>query len=69
MINLTVDGHIGYVTLDYPKKLNALGPWFWDEMPRVFREVDENRDIRVVILSANGRAFTAGLDLKKEESP
>ena len=63
MINLTVDGHIGYVTLDYPKKLNALGPWFWDEMPRVFREVDENRDIRVVILSANGRAFTAGLDL------
>ncbi len=63
MINLTVDGHIGRVTLDNPKKLNALGPWFWDEMPRVFREIEDNHAIRVVVLSANGRAFTAGLDL------
>ena len=63
MIQLTIDGPIARVTLDHPQNLNALGPWFWDEMPRVFREIDENRDVRVVVLSGAGRAFTAGLDL------
>jgi len=63
MIQLTIDGPIARVTLDHPQNLNALGPWFWDEMPRVFGEIDENRDVRVVLLSGAGRAFTAGLDL------
>ena len=63
MLDLRIDGHIAQVVLNNPTKMNAMGPWFWDEMPRVFRQIDESPDVRVAVIRAEGKAFTAGLDL------
>ena len=63
MLELSVEVHVAQVLLNHPKKMNAMGPWFWDEMPGVFQQIDENPEVRVVVLRANGRAFSAGLDL------
>ena len=63
MLDLCIDGHIAQVVLNHPDKMNAMGPWFWDEMPKVFRQIDENPDVRVAVLRAKGKAFSAGLDL------
>ena len=63
MLDLHIDGHIAQVVLNHPSKMNAMGPWFWDEMPNVFRQIDESPDVRVAVLRAEGRAFSAGLDL------
>ena len=63
MIELRVDGHVAEVVLNDPAKLNAMGPWFWDEMPGVFRRIDEDLEVRVVVIRAEGKAFSAGLDL------
>lgn len=63
MLDLTIDGYVAHVRLNRPEKLNAMGPEFWDDMPGVFAEIDQNRDIRAVVLSGAGRSFTAGLDL------
>lgn len=56
-------GAVAHVELNRPKKLNALGPEFWDQMPKIFRQIDDDREIRVAVLTGAGRAFTAGLDL------
>ena len=63
MLELVIDGHVAQVVLNHPKKRNAMGPWFWDEMPKIFRQIDDNPALRVVVLRAEGSAFSAGLDL------
>ncbi len=63
MIELSVEGTIARIRLNRPEKLNALGPWFWDEMAGVVARVDADRAVRVAVVSGAGRAFTAGLDL------
>ncbi len=56
---------IAEVILNRPEKLNAMAPQFFYEIKRAFEEIDDDETIRVAILHAEGRMFTAGLDLKK----
>lgn len=56
-------GHVAQVTLIGPGKGNAMGPAFWSEMPRVFAELDADRDVRAIVITGSGRNFTYGLDL------
>ena len=62
-VDLQLDGPIARLALDRPDKLNAMGPAFWDEFGEVVGRIDADPQARVAILSGNGRAFTAGLDL------
>lgn len=43
--------------------MNALNSQVLDELQRAFCEVEQNRDIRVVILTGEGKAFVAGADI------
>ncbi|MFP6584820.1 MAG: crotonase/enoyl-CoA hydratase family protein [Candidatus Hydrogenedentota bacterium] len=63
VIRLDRVGHVAEVVLDNPAKLNAMAPIFFEEIKRVFEEIDEDPEIRCAILWAEGRHFTAGLDL------
>jgi enoyl-CoA hydratase len=56
-------GHIAWVFMNRPEKLNACGPDFWREIIDVMGEMDEDDDVRVVILAGRGKAFTTGIDL------
>jgi enoyl-CoA hydratase len=52
------------VVLNHPKRLNALGPWFWDEMSSVMARINADHTIRVALLYGEGAAFSTGLDLQ-----
>lgn len=52
-----------HVELNRPSKLNAMNEAFWREMRECFIAVAGDTDTRAVVISAQGRAFTAGLDL------
>ena len=54
---------VGYVILNRPKKLNALNKSFVREIVDALKGMDEDREIRVIVIKGNGRAFTAGADL------
>jgi enoyl-CoA hydratase len=58
-------GHIGEVVLARPEKLNAMSRAFFFEIKQAFEELDADRDVRAVVLWAEGKHFTAGLDLKE----
>jgi enoyl-CoA hydratase len=58
-----IQDHIAVVELVGPGKGNAMGPEFWRECPQVFRVLDRNEDVRVVLLRGAGRCFSFGLDL------
>lgn len=54
--------HVLGVEIDRPK-LNTMNGQFWDDCRDAFALVEKDHSTRVVILSAAGRMFTAGLDL------
>ena len=56
---------VAHLELNRPSKLNAFSRPVWLEFGKVFRQLSEDADVRVVVLSGAGdRAFTAGLDVK-----
>ena len=59
-----VDRRIAYITLDRPEKSNALCYDLVTELRFSFKEAEENPDVKVIILRANGEAFCAGADLQ-----
>lgn len=67
MSNVLLEKHDGYaiVTLNRPEAMNALSRDMRRDFVAAFRTCTEDRDIRVVILTGNGKAFCAGFDLKE----
>jgi len=64
-IRIDRHGHVAEVILNTPDKLNAMTIKFFHEIETAFQELDRDPDVRVVVIWAEGRLFTAGLDLKE----
>lgn len=60
-LELEEDGVL-VVSLHNPEKLNAVSETGHAELVRIWPEVDSDPDVRVVLLRADGRAFSAGGD-------
>ena len=57
--------NIGYVTINRPQAMNALGPAQQDEIIQVWQTFRDDPDALVAIVTGEGdRAFCAGADLK-----
>ena len=56
-------GHVAYVTLNRPEKLNAMNAVLHQELSEVWADFRDDSSLRVAILSGNGRCFSAGADL------
>jgi len=50
-----------------PHVLNAMNRLMWEELDRALRITEEDPDVKVLIFTGQGRAFSTGADLK--ESP
>jgi len=58
-------GHVAYVTLDRPERMNALDRHSHVELIEIFDDFESDPDARVAIITGAGdRAFCAGNDLK-----
>ncbi|MBT3533524.1 MAG: crotonase/enoyl-CoA hydratase family protein [Rhodospirillaceae bacterium] len=62
-LSLNVEGGIAHVQLTRGSQFNTMNKAFWPEMVAVFAEIDHDPTARVVVLSAQGKHFTSGLDL------
>lgn len=58
-----VENGVATVTLNRPDKLNAFNDQMIDEATTAFKQADREKDIRCVVLTGNGRAFSSGQDL------
>jgi enoyl-CoA hydratase len=63
-IRLEIDDFVAVVTLDAPP-VNALGLDNYQEIARVFDRLSDDASVRSVILTAAGKVFCAGVDMKK----
>jgi len=63
LVRVERDGRVAVVLLNRPKQLNALSGEVMDALVAALRELDDDREIRAIVLGGNERAFAAGADI------
>lgn len=63
-IEVTILDSVGTVIFDRPDALNAITPTMLGELNEAFDALAADDEVRVVVLTGSGRAFSAGVDLK-----
>ncbi len=66
-IRTSLDEGVLEIRLSRPETLNALNRKMKQELISAFKEAGRSQDTRVVLLSAEGRGFCSGADLKSGE--
>ena len=64
VLTIERDGHVATLWLDNPDRRNAMGPAFWDDLPKMMAQLTDDDQVRVVVVAARGPCFSVGLDLK-----
>jgi len=64
-IRYATDGPVATITLARPEAANAQSSQLISELDAAFDRADADDDVRVVILAAEGKHFSAGHDLKE----
>ncbi len=63
-LHVSTDGPVTTLTLHRPDALNALTPTMLGALDDALAAIEADPSVRVVILTGEGRAFSAGVDLK-----
>lgn len=69
LVTISVVDHVADIRLNRPEKMNALSIPMFDAINAAAEQVMSDRSIRAVVLSGEGRAFCAGLDLSNFTNP
>ena len=67
VVDVDCDAGVGTLRLNRPRKSNAIDPDMWLEIPRALAWLDEDEDVRAVVLCAAGKNFCAGIDVSSPE--
>jgi enoyl-CoA hydratase len=65
-IKAEIRGDAAWLTIDRPKKLNALSTSVMRELSEALREVEADDDVKVVVLRGGQKAFSVGYDIAEE---
>ena len=66
---ITIDSPVATVTLNRPEARNALSHQMVEELLHYFEGIRNNRDVRVVVMRAAGKAFCVGGDIRDLSAP
>lgn len=59
------DSSVALITINNPKTLNALNTSVLQDLSKVFDDLQNDQQIRAVVITGEGRAFVAGADIKE----
>ncbi len=70
-IEVSKNGQIGFITLNDPEHLNVFTTPLARQLNEALVELDNDKDIRVVVINAAGKGFSAGIDVNelKDKTP
>jgi 2-(1,2-epoxy-1,2-dihydrophenyl)acetyl-CoA isomerase len=68
-VNLELRDGAAWIELNRPETMNAWNTQFGDDLLAAVRQVAEDDDVRVVVITGAGRAFSSGADLKQGFEP
>ena len=62
-IKLDIKDNIAHLTFNRPEAMNAMNRDMWREIPDAINAIDVDGSARVIVISAAGKHFNAGMDL------
>ena len=62
-VSITVTDHVADVRLMRADKMNAIDPQMFEGIGAAIDSLHTRKDVRCVVLSGEGKAFCAGLDM------
>ena len=62
--DVSIADGVAHVRLNRPDAFNAMNRDFWNELPEIVRDIDDNARARCIVISSTGKHFSAGMDLK-----
>lgn len=68
-ILLKIENGVAHITLNRPEVFNSFNREMALALQDIFDDCEKNEEVRVIVLSGNGKAFCAGQDLKEVTSP
>ena len=66
--DVKIENNIAQIKLNRPEKRNSITAEFWDELPAIVADIDNNSKARVIVISSTGPHFCAGLDISSFSS-
>jgi methylglutaconyl-CoA hydratase len=64
MIKYQKESNLGIITLNRPEKRNALHPDLVNQLKDKLKEIKNDNEIKVLIITGEGKSFCAGADLE-----
>ncbi|MCK1739867.1 crotonase/enoyl-CoA hydratase family protein [Bradyrhizobium sp. 139] len=64
-VRLTIESGVAHLRLNRPDKMNALDPAMFKAIIEAGTQLGARKDVRAAVISGEGRAFCAGLDLDR----
>lgn len=58
-----IEGGVAHIQLKRPEAMNTMTRPFWNELPAIVRDIDDNARARCIVISSTGKHFSAGMDL------
>ena len=61
--SVEIADHVAHLRLNRPEKANSMIPEFWREFPAAIDRISDEAQARVIVISSEGKHFTAGMDI------
>ncbi|MGE5566976.1 MAG: crotonase/enoyl-CoA hydratase family protein [Parcubacteria group bacterium] len=61
--DVSIEGGVAHIRLNRPDAFNAMNRAFWNELPAIVRDIDDNARARCIVISSTGKHFSAGMEL------
>jgi enoyl-CoA hydratase len=62
--DVTLEDKVAHIVMTRPEKRNSMIPEFWDELPAIIHDLDDDAGARAIVISSTGPHFSSGLDIK-----
>lgn len=63
ILKTEINEGIALVTISRPEAMNALNTRFFNEMDQLVAEISENKEVKAMVITGEGKAFVAGADI------
>ncbi|MFO1014179.1 MAG: crotonase/enoyl-CoA hydratase family protein [Caulobacteraceae bacterium] len=61
--NVTLEDGVAHIQMKRAEAMNSMNRQFWNELPAIVRDIDDNARARCIVISSTGKHFCAGMDL------
>lgn len=61
--SVSIEDKVAHIQMNRPDAMNAMNQAFWNDLPAIVNDINENAKARVIVISSTGKHFSAGMDL------